>query len=442
MERLGLARIVSPEGLAAKADELGAERLSAAAISPEELAAGGEARFDPATPEPDDIAYLQLTSGSTGLPRAVMVTHRAALHNVRASDRAIGAPFGGLASDRVEASVSWLPLYHDMGLVGCALYSLDAGFDLWMLQPRSFLARPAAWLRHLGMHGPALAPAPNFGFQLCRERVSESELAELDLSPWLAAMVGAEMIRPETMAGFAETFAAAGFAAPALRPCYGLAEATLAVTFDTRGEGVRTRPGADGGSEVVCVGAPVIDTEIRIADPAGAARPEGQEGEVWVRGPGVMAGYLDDPEATAESLVDGWLRTGDLGLVAGGELYLTGRLKDILIIRGQNVMPHELEWVAEGVAGAGGAARCGAFSVDSGEAGEQAVLVLETESADPETLAALDRDVRLAIAHSSSLPLADLVFVRRGKIPKTTSGKVQRRELRRQYLAGELPALS
>ena len=439
--RLGLARIVAPAALAADAGRLGARDLAAAAVAPEELAAGGEAPFTPAAPEPEETAYLQLTSGSTGDPRAVMVSHRAALHNVRASDAAIGAPWGGPASARVEAVVSWLPLYHDMGLVGCLLYSLAAGHDLWLFQPRNFLARPRGWLEQLGRRGAAIAPAPNFGYQLCLERVAGEEAAGLDLASWKAAMVGAEMIRPETMAGFLDAFGRAGFAAEAMRPCYGLAEATLAVTFDVEGRGVRTRP-APAGARVVAVGRPVADTELRIADPAGRPLPAEREGEVWVRGPGLMSGYLDDPGATAEALAGGWLRTGDLGLLAGGELYLTGRIKDILIIRGQNLMPHELEWLAERTAGGGGAARAGAFAVARGAEGEQAVVVLESESRAPEALAALDRAVRLAVAHALSLPLADLVLVRRGQIPKTTSGKVQRRELRRRYLAGELERLA
>ena len=406
VERLGIAPLVCSASLAEEAARQGARHLAAAALAVEEFAGdppvGG---FPAADPDPGEVAYLQLTSGSTGEPRAVMVAHRGVLHNVRASDLGIGAPRGP-ASDWVESMVAWLPLYHDMGLVGCVLLSLVHGFDLWLLQPRSFLARPRAWLEELGRRGSAITAVPNFGLQLCLERAGEEGVAGLDLSRWGAAMVGAEMVRPETTAAFAATFGPCGFAAEAISPCYGLAEATLAVTFDMAGEGVRTREAprsadssdpAGSTGQVVCVGRPVVDTEVRVVGPDGAARPAGVEGEVWVRGPGVFAGYYRDAEATAEALRDGWLVTGDLGLIEGGELYLTGRLKDLLIIRGQNLMPHELEWIAESAAGAGGAARAGAFSVDRGAQGEQAVVVLEVDRRETaEAVADLDRRVRRA----------------------------------------------
>jgi acyl-CoA synthetase (AMP-forming)/AMP-acid ligase II len=447
-ERLGLRPVVCTASLAADAARLGARALAAAAFTVDDFAAGAaDGAFTAADPDPEEIAYLQLTSGSTGDPRAVMVPHRAALHNVWASDLAIGAPRGAPASTWIDSMVAWLPLYHDMGLVGCVLLSVVHGFDLWLLQPRSFLARPRLWLEELGRRGSAITAVPNFGLQLCLERLADEGTAGLDLAGWGAAMVGAEMVSPQTAAAFVEVFAPCGFAPAAVRPCYGLAEATLAVSFDMAGEGVRTRPApgsavGGGGGEVVCLGRAVADTEIQVVSPDGALRPEGAEGEVLVRGPGVFSGYYRDPEATAEALRDGWLATGDLGFLAGGELYLTGRLKDLLIIRGQNLMPHELEWIAEGAAGGGGAARAGAFSVDGGARGEQAVVVLEVDRREgEEALADLDRQVRLRVAHALGLPLADLVLVRRGQVPKTTSGKVQRRELRRRYLAGELERL-
>lgn len=450
VERLGLAPLVSTAALRDEAARLGARSLAAAALAVDDLTAGDPAGpFTAADPEPDEIAYLQLTSGSTGEPRAVMISHRAVLHNVWAADLSIGAPRGGPASSWVESMVAWLPLYHDMGLVGCVLLSLVNGYDLSLLQPRSFLARPSLWLEELGRRGPAITAVPNFGLQLCLERLDDGGLEGLDLSAVGGVMVGAEMVRPETTEAFAAAFGRRGFAAEAIRPCYGLAEATLAVTFDLEGRGVRTReapgsadPAATSG-RVVCLGRPIEDTSVRVAGPDGAARPAGEEGEVWVRGPGVFSGYYRDPEATAEALRDGWLATGDLGFLAGGELYLTGRLKDLLIIRGQNLMPHELEWIAEAAAGGGGAARAGAFSVDRGAHGEGAVVVLEVDRREgAEVLADLDREVRLRVAHTLALPLTDLVFVRRGQVPKTTSGKVQRRELRRRYLAGELERLT
>lgn len=446
-ERIDGKLLVAGDALRRGARELGLEDLAMATTTPEELGALAPIAFETARPEPEDLAFLQLTSGSTGLSRAVMISHRAAVHNGRASDRAIGAPWGVDASGWAEAMVSWLPLHHDMGLVGCLFLCLTRGLDLWLLNPTTFLARPRLWLENLARHGRCFAPAPNFGYQLCVERLKPEDLSGLDLSQWRAAMTGAEMVRPETVRDFTELTAGCGFRPEAFRPCYGLAEATLAVTFDLEGRGLRTLPlpaGADSGlglGDVACVGAPVADTEVRITGPDGRALAEGKIGEVQVRGPSIFSGYFNDPEATAETLVDGWLCTGDLGFFDHGELYLTGRTKDVLILRGHNLMPHELEWLAEGVVGGGGAQRCGAFSIARGPAGEEPVVVLEVESRETDGLAELEHDIRQRIGRALSLPLADVVFVRRGKIPKTTSGKVQRRQLRQLYLDGELERL-
>ncbi|MCG8456300.1 MAG: AMP-binding protein, partial [Holophagales bacterium] len=301
-----------------------------------------------------------------------------------------------------------------------------------------------------GKHGQSFAHAPNFGFQLCLERLGAAEIEGLDLGSWRYAMTGAEMVRPETVAGFCERFAAAGFRPEAFRPCYGLAEATLAVTLDRQGRGLRTRPlpGKAGGlldpelQEVASVGEPIPDTSVRIVAPDGRTLADGEVGEVRVSGPGVFSGYWNDAEATAEALVESGpereLRTGDLGFLHGGELYFTGRTKDLLIVRGNNVMPHEIEWLAENVTGGGGAARSGAFSIVHGSQGEQAVVVVESQERDEEKLGEMARAIQIEVSEGLGLSLADVRFVRRGRIPKTTSGKVQRRALRELYLRGEL----
>lgn len=451
--RLEARRVVTGAGFRSDAERFGARRTAAAAITGEELEAVMPAALSPPPPAPDQIAFLQLTSGSSGLPRAVRIPHRAAVHNPLANDEAIGGPHGAPTHAWAESMVSWLPLHHDMGLVGCLFMSIIAGLDLWLFQPATFLARPRRWLEELGRHGVTFTPAPNFGYQLCVERLGADARQGIDLSPWHDAMTGAEMIRPDTVAAFCEAFAPHGFRPEVFRPCYGLAEGTLAVTFDLRGAGVRTRPlpeGADAGgmgpstglTEVVCVGEPVRDTELRITGPGGQSLPDGEIGEVQVHGPGVFAGYFNDPEATAEGLREGWLATGDLGFLHEGELYLTGRTKDLLIIRGHNFMPHEFEWLAESVTGGGGTLRSGAFSVTRGAQGEQAVMVVEVAERDPDKLAELGRAIRSRIGRTLSLPLADLVFVRRGKIPKTTSGKVQRLKLRALYLDGKIERLA
>ena len=447
LDSLGGARIVAGSLVAAEARESPERAVAEAILTSDVLAATSPAAVSASIDvDPSAVAFLQLTSGSTASPRAVMISHHGALHNIRAIDEANGAALGAPAHTWIDGWVSWLPLHHDMGLVGCVLNSIVNGFDLCLLSPRRFVGDPSLWLEILARRGTVLATAPNFGYQLCVERSERIRQAAPDLSGWRAAMVGAEMVQPETAESFCREFEPLGFAATALCACYGLAEATLAVTYDQLGEGLRTHPapsgqslgGPDSGGRVACVGAPVIDTEIHITGPDGKELPAGREGEVRVKGPGVFLGYLNDPEATDQALDEGWLRTGDLGFTIDGELYLTGRLKELLIIHGHNVAPHEIEWLAGSVAGASGYHRCGAFSVPHGVAGELPVVVVETSVSDSETLRDLEREIRLRVAHELTLSLGDLVFVRRGQVPKTTSGKVRRHELRRRYLADEL----
>jgi fatty-acyl-CoA synthase len=445
--RLGAALFVCAESLEPAVRAGASPALAAIAIGADELAST-EPAAAPAAREidPGATAFLQLTSGSTGVPRAVRISHRAAAHNPIASAEAIGWPAGAPAWEWQQSHVLWLPLHHDMGLVGGILYSLLNGLDLHLASPRAFLSRPRVWLELLSRAGASVSPAPNFAYQLCVERIGVNERAGLDLSRWRAALMGAEMVRAETAAAFRGAFGGCGLQAAAQRPCYGLAEATLAVTFDSAGQGIRTARVPDDGrgrgelAEVVSVGVPVANTEVRVTSPDGAALAADRVGEVRVRGPGVFSGYFGDDEATREALDSDWLRTGDLGFVQQGELYLSGRSKEILIVRGQNLMPHELEWIVEEVAGGGGACRVGAFSVPRA-AGEEPVVVVEIGGDAPSDLGALEREIRGRVGRRLSLTLADVAFVRRGKIPKTTSGKVKRRELRARYLARELERL-
>jgi acyl-CoA synthetase (AMP-forming)/AMP-acid ligase II len=448
VEKLGVRRVVCAEAVRQDAERLGYKVVASAALTLaaiEALPAGDPSWADP---DQEEIAFLQLTSGSTGLPHAVMISHRAVVANTAAIDDAVAAPDGAGPRSWGGVAVSWLPLHHDMGLVGYVLYALHHGIDLWFLSARSFLGRPLSWLTALGSLGPTLCAAPNFGYQACVERIGAADTAGLDLRNWRAALIGAEMIRPRTMGAFREMCTPCGFDHRAFRPCYGLAEATLTVTFDRRGAGIRTRTLPRGGDallgprEVVSVGSPVEGTTIRLCAPDGTEAAAGRIGEVCVRGPGVFSGYYLEPEATAETLRDGWLRTGDLGFAGDGELWLTGRIKDLIILNGQNVMPHEMEWLAEAASGGGGTRRCGAFSVDPDGTGEKAVLVLEASDESASALAELDRNVRRHIGRTLGVPLLDLAFVRRGRIPRTTSGKVQRAELRRRYLDNALERIA
>lgn len=443
--RIGAGTVVCSESLRDEARAAGLDELAGACVTAAELdGLAPREGWRQHRAEPDEIAFLQLTSGSTGRQRAVQISHRSALHNAHGIDETIGGPLGGPASEVLQSIVSWLPLNHDMGLIGCLFLSLVHGFDLYLMQPKSFLARPIWWLKHLGEHGPTLAEAPNFAFQLCVERVGAEAVGELDLSNWRAAMTGAEMVRPETIDAFCERFGPAGFRPETFRPCYGLAEATLAVTVDGVAKGARTHTapaGMERGyglTDVVSVGQPLPDTEVGIFQPDGGRAPDGQIGEICVNGPSIFSGYYNDPEASAECLVDGWLRTGDLGFLEAGELYITGRTKDLIIVNGNNLMPHELERIAENASEGGGSRRSAAFSIADGPEGERVVLAIEVSDTDSERLAAIEREVRLGVGHTISVPLADVVFVRRGRLSKTTSGKVQRNRVRQQYLDGKL----
>lgn len=405
---------------------------SSTSLASDELASATPAADLPLAEE-KPAAFLQLTSGTSGRQRAVEISGQAAVHNAMALSDAIMEPLLGDGA-KIDAVVSWLPLYHDMGLIGAFLLAILTGRNLCLLPPHAFLAKPQLWLEQIATRGSVLSLAPNFGYQLCVDRLNGRQPAALDLSNWRAAVCGSEMIHPATVAALESACGAQGFRKEAFRPGYGLAEATAAVTVDKKGRGARTR--RFGTQEVVCVGEPVGDTEICVAAPNGGARAEGEAGEVLVRGPGVFNGYFDNPQDTRRAFRKGWLRTGDLGFVHQGELYLTGRSKELLIVRGQNIMPQELEWLAESTGER--SSRAAAFSLTGDAHGEQPVLVVETPERDCETLRKRGEEIRDRVGTVLGLPLADLVFVRRGRIPKTSSGKLRRAAARELYLEGRL----
>ncbi len=446
LERLDAKLFLCGDNWKREAAVRGFTRVAEAACTASELEPSSAADFDAPVMTPESIAFMQLTSGSTGVPRGVLISHGAACSNMRAIQLAIQEGWGHDFLEQNERVVSWLPLHHDMGLVGILLTSIAGGFELSLLPPRAFLGRPLTWLRELSGSTPVVSAAPNFAYHACVERYDAEALAELDLSGWHTAICGAEMVRPETAGAFAERFAPHGFEARSLRPCYGLAEASLAVTMESRTGGVRTAevPGVSltgAPQEVACSGSAITGVTVEVVDELGAALGEREIGEVRVKSSALFSGYWKDEQATEACLRDGWLYTGDLGFLQAGELYITGRIKDLLILRGHNLMPHELEWCAETASDGGGHTRSGAFSIPGGPEGEVAVLAVETELKAPEELAGLADAIRREVGDSLGLTLHDLVFVRRGKLPKTTSGKIQRRELRSRYLAGELERL-
>jgi amino acid adenylation domain-containing protein len=402
----------------------------------------------------ESIAFLQYTSGSTATPKGVMVTHANLVHN----ERMIQLAFG-----QSEESViaGWLPLYHDMGLIGNVLQPLFIGATCVLMSPVAFLQQPLRWLRAISDYRATTSGGPNFSYELCVRKTDAASREGLDLSCWQTAFNGAEPVRAESLRRFAETFAPYGFRAEAFYPCYGLAEATLFVTGNPPGSGAGVlqvdaealgrnvaQPPAEGSPvrNLVSCGRPWLEQEVRIIDPeSGEVLPEGRVGEVRVTGDSVTAGYWNRPEASAETFVGEGpsraLRTGDLGFFANGELYVTGRVKDLVIIRGRNHYPQDLELTAERSHPALRAGGGAAFSVElDGE--ERLVIVHEVERT--HRRGDLDRvveAVRRAVAEEHEVPVYAVALIGPGALPKTSSGKVRRRATRDDFLKGKLEVL-
>ncbi|MCZ6674621.1 MAG: AMP-binding protein [Verrucomicrobia bacterium] len=440
--------IVSNDNLVEYIQGKGIESLSAICVSATELLARECAPIKEAyAASAKDMAFLQFTSGSTGMPRAVMILHQTLVHNVFSLDSACGGPYAETSEAWNESLVSWLPLNHDMGLIG-VIFALSTGKDIILMNPTTFLARPFKWLE-AGSGRRFVSPAPTFGYQFCVERIKDAQLEGIDLSQPKRFCIGSEMVRPDTMAAFLKKMEPTGLKAEHFMPCYGMAESTLGLTFDQTGRGIRVAvpdqdPEAQPVEPVVCCGTPIPDTEVRVVDPANDTDilAEGKLGAIQAKGPSIFAGYYRNEEATASTFTEDWLKTGDLGFIRNGELYIVGRAKEILILRGENLMPHDIEWQVEEVRGRGGVERCGAFSIVRGSAGEEPVLVIETSLTDPDALKELDDKIRSRIGRVMSLVLADLAFIRRGQIPKTTSGKIKRSALKEDYLQGRIERLN
>ncbi|WP_413805554.1 fatty acyl-AMP ligase [Streptomyces sp. OE57] len=421
-------------------------------------ASGADGAAPPAPARPDDTAYLQYTSGSTRAPAGVLVTHRNLAVGV--AQLARGLDIGDDAQ-----IVGWLPFFHDMGLLFTVAVPLITGTPAVLMAPFAFIQQPVRWLRALTAHRATHTVSPNFGLDLCVNRVAGRHREGLDLSSLRCLVNGSEPVRATTLERFTEAFAPYGFRARAHSPGYGLAEATLAVTLSGPGparvltvdrkelaaDRVRPLPEGDtGGYRVVGCGTPA-DQELRIVDPrTGEPVAEDGVGEVWVRGANVCAGYWNRPERTAAVFrarphPDGddgrtWLRTGDLGFLRDGELYPTGRLKDLIVVDGRNHHPVDLELTVEEAAPAVRRGHVAAFPVGLlDDAGERVVVVAELdrerEAGDQE---AVRTAIRAAVLARHSLELADVVLIRRGCLPKTTSGKVRRTACRDRYEDGSL----
>ncbi len=407
----------------------------------------GASVFSPVSIRPDDLALVQYSSGTTVDPKPVALSHRAIVAQVDALNR-----FWSDTPGHKHSCVSWLPLYHDMGLIGCVFPALSRDASLTLIGPELFIARPALWLRALSKYRGTISPAPNFGYALCLTRVSDEEIAGLDLSAWEAALNGAEAAVPATMRAFTERFAPYGFRAEALTPVYGLSEAALAVTFSNlAGAFVAHRFDREAlarlgearvdpeGREISSVGRPLPGYSVRVADESGLALPEGTIGRVWASGPSLMTGYLDQPEATERALCEGWLDTGDLGFLHRGDLYLTGRAKDVVILRGRNYAPEEIERAVDAVPGVRTGCAVAASYLPEGADGERLVLLVETaRGIAAEQRAALPRACRGAVLGAVGIPVEELVLLAPGTLPRTSSGKLRRGEALRLHLAGEL----
>jgi fatty-acyl-CoA synthase len=396
--------------------------------------------------QPSDLCFLQFTSGSTSLPKGVMVTHE----NLLANARAFLGPTG-VNPTLDDLTVTWLPLYHDMGLIGFALGGIVCSVPTLIMPTEAFGRRPNIWLETLHEKHGTLTFAPNFAYALATKRARDKDLENLDLSHVRIAGCGAEPINPKVMSEFAERFARCGFRKEALLPAYGMAEATLAITFhprDTafvsdrvsvaamqRGEAQKldssdeTQPAL----ELISCGVAFPGHEVRIVDEQGDTLPERRVGEIVTRGPSVTQGYYKNPEATAESWRDGWLHTGDLGYLAEGNLFICGRLKDLIIIRGANYYPQDIEW---SVAEIEGVRRDNVVAFSVQRNGEEALIVAaEGNSTDAEQLR---KAIASKVSETCGITVGHVAIVRVGSLPKTSSGKVQRRRTKSLFELGEL----
>ena len=395
---------------------------------------------------PDGLGYLQFSSGSTRFPLGVAVTQRAFMANARCICR------DGLQVVDGDRAVSWLPFYHDMGLVGFLLTPVTCQMSADILPTREFARRPLLWLTLISRNKATVSYSPSFGYELCVRRSDSAPIDGLDLSSWRSAGIGGDMIRPTVLARFSERFGSSGFADTAFVPSYGMAEATLALTFAPAGEGSRydtvdaavlesqhravptEDPEARTRTFVLC-GHMLPGHEIEVRDEAGRPLADRQVGRIFVRGPSLMLGYFEAPDETAQIMAqDGWLDTGDLGYLIGDHIVITGRAKDLIIVNGRNLWPQDLEWAAEAEVAALRSGDVAVFSVD-GEADEEVVVLVQCRTPDPATRRALETEVANIFRGRHGVE-SRIVLVPPRSLPQTSSGKLSRSRARSMYLAG------
>jgi fatty-acyl-CoA synthase len=404
-----------------------------------------------AAANPESLALVQFSSGTTVEPKPVALTHRALM-----AQTTILNSFWPDSVDQRHSGVSWLPLYHDMGLIGCVFTVLERPSVLTLIPPEVFVARPATWLQTLSKYRATISPAPNFAFGLCTEKIRDEELEGVDLSSWRVALCGAETVVPAVLRRFSDRFGRWGFRPEALTPVYGLSEAALAVTFSAIDKPFSSRqlmhsdagvsdeyednetPHSVVSRELVSVGRPLPQFDVEVRSEQGEVLAEGLIGRVWVRGPSLMQGYLNHQEATAESLREGWLDTGDLGFLHGSELYIAGRAKDILIVRGSNRAPEEIEAVVSELEGVRTGCVAAVSHLPPEAEREQVWLFVERNGRDTQDEESLAERCRHQVLGSTGIAIDRIEVLEPGTLLRTSSGKIRRRESLERFLRGEL----
>ncbi|MGO9356614.1 MAG: AMP-binding protein, partial [Xanthobacteraceae bacterium] len=416
--------------------------------SPASLTAGVAEASPPSLRDEAATALLQYTSGSTGDPKGVVLSHANLLANIRALGRAMDA-------SSADTFVSWLPLYHDMGLIGAWLGCLYFAAPLYVMSPMSFLARPESWLWAIHRYRATLSASPNFGFELCLDKVEEANLRGLDLTSLRMAANGAEPVSAATVRRFIDRYSHYGFRASAMAPVYGLAENAVGLAFPPpgrapiidrvdrgslgrRGIAQPAQPDDPHPLEIVACGHPLPDHEVRIVDDLGLELAERREGRIEFRGPSATSGYFRNEAKTRDLMRGGWLDTGDHGYMAGGDIFITGRVKDIIIRAGQHIFPQEIEEAVAGVAGIRKGCVAAFGVADSASGTERVVVLAETRETDSSARAALEASAQQVAAAIAGAPADEIVLAPPHSAPKTSSGKIRRSAARELYLAGRV----